>query len=208
MTPARKAVKTLVTQPRALEQWLQLYGVPILSVSLFIQGSQLETSGPKAETGLQLETPVFKAEPPSYGRRCFTLGTRFPHRKGTATAPPLRTCPGRGAATRQRERPTYLGDLQPPLPCPLAIWVPAHEGREVREGDVPRSGPELPGLQHRPSCDKRRPQGSAGGAKRHQSWRMLQGRQNRTESPEAPCGNSPSARDWAIKEKVDSQLAF
>lgn len=139
---------------------------------------------PKLRLGLQLETPVSEAR---LGARVLHVGNRSPHRGGTAATLSLRPCPGRGAATRQRERPTYLGDLQPPLPCPLAIWVPAHEDREVREGDVPRPGPELPGRQHRPPIRQAPPTGVCQGSQaRQQSWQALQGKQNRTKSPEAP----------------------
>lgn len=93
-------------------------------------------------------------------------------------------------------------------PSPLTVWVPGLEDREVREGDVPSLGHELPGHQHRP-VRLAPPTGSVPGAKRGtRTWQKQQGRKPRTERPVAPCGISLSALDWATKKNAASQLAF
>lgn len=102
---ARKAVKTQITQPRALGQWLQLSGGPLFPgcPSSCRDHSRKQTSGPKAD-------------PPGWGRRCFTLETRSPH--STAAAPVDSTLSGEGCSN-PAAGPIHL-PRSPPAAAPRA----------------------------------------------------------------------------------------
>lgn len=87
----------------------------------------------------QLETSVSEAQPHGWGRRCTTVGTGSPRRRGAPSGFLVAlgtSCPRRGAGTLQRERPTYLENLHRRLSPARALRLsgplrrgPGSEGR-------------------------------------------------------------------------------
>lgn len=95
------------------------------------------------------------------GALCWEPGPRT----AKAQRPPRRSDPAQGGVQRPgsgNDPPTSETSSR----RSRALWPSGYQPTKAGKcgkGMSPGQGPELPGLQHRPSCDKRRPQGSAGG---------------------------------------------
>lgn len=163
---AREAAKMPVTQPWA-PQWQQLYRCPSpLWVFPFLSGPQLDTSVPKIEALATAENIC---------RQSRTAWVQVHHGGKQVPAPrshsgrPIAPGPGREVVQRPgsgNHRPTWeISSCRS-----STLWLSGsltREDREVREGDVPSPGPELPGRQHRPILRQAPPTGVCTG---NQAW--------------------------------------
>lgn len=125
------------------------------------------------------------------GALCWEPGPRT----AEAQRPPRRSDPAQGGVQRPgsgNDPPTSETSSR----RSRALWPSGYQPTKAGKcgkGMSPGQGPNFPVFSTAPRATSAAHRGLQGAAKRHQSWQELQGRQNKTESPEAPCGNSLSA---------------